>query len=63
MTQKPQQRRGLGRGLGSLIPTAPRVEESPAGPVEEHTEPDLTSGGTDEAAPVEEAQLRSVDGA
>ena len=34
MTQKPQQRRGLGRGLGSLIPTAPRVEEmstSPAG--------------------------------
>ena len=23
MTQKPQQRRGLGRGLGSLIPTAP----------------------------------------
>ena len=29
MTQKPQQRRGLGRGLGSLIPTAPR-EEQPA---------------------------------
>ncbi len=28
MTQKPQQRRGLGRGLGSLIPTAPRPEES-----------------------------------
>ena len=27
MTQKPQQRRGLGRGLGSLIPTAPRPEE------------------------------------
>ena len=26
MTQKPQQRRGLGRGLGSLIPTAPRPE-------------------------------------
>jgi ParB family transcriptional regulator, chromosome partitioning protein len=24
VTQKPQQRRGLGRGLGSLIPTAPR---------------------------------------
>lgn len=35
MTQKPAQRRGLGRGLGSLIPTAPpRVEEaaSPDGP-------------------------------
>ncbi|CAN5522912.1 ParB/RepB/Spo0J family partition protein [soil metagenome] len=28
MTQKPQQRRGLGRGLGSLIPTAPRPEEA-----------------------------------
>jgi ParB family chromosome partitioning protein len=28
MTQKPQQRRGLGRGLGSLIPTAPRPEGS-----------------------------------
>ncbi len=26
MTQKPPQRRGLGRGLGSLIPTAPREE-------------------------------------
>ncbi len=26
MTQKPPQRRGLGRGLGSLIPTAPRAE-------------------------------------
>ena len=28
MTQKPQQRRGLGRGLGSLIPTAPRPERA-----------------------------------
>ncbi|MGN6131011.1 MAG: ParB/RepB/Spo0J family partition protein [Nocardioidaceae bacterium] len=27
MTQRPQQRRGLGRGLGSLIPTAPRPED------------------------------------
>jgi ParB family transcriptional regulator, chromosome partitioning protein len=27
MTQKQAQRRGLGRGLGSLIPTAPRPEE------------------------------------
>ncbi len=31
MTQKPQQRRGLGRGLGSLIPTAPRPEDAEAG--------------------------------
>ena len=30
MTQKPQQRRGLGRGLGSLIPTAPRPEDDGA---------------------------------
>ena len=29
MTQKAQQRRGLGRGLGSLIPTAPHREEAP----------------------------------
>jgi ParB family transcriptional regulator, chromosome partitioning protein len=28
MSEKPQQRRGLGRGLGSLIPTAPVEEES-----------------------------------
>ena len=34
MNQKPQQRRGLGRGLGSLIPTGPRpeVEENDAAP-------------------------------
>jgi ParB family chromosome partitioning protein len=32
MTQKPQQRRGLGRGLGSLIPTAPRTEEHESTP-------------------------------
>ena len=31
MTQKPHQRRGLGRGLGSLIPTAPRPEGDAAG--------------------------------
>jgi len=28
MTQKSQARRGLGRGLGSLIPTAPRPEDA-----------------------------------
>ena len=31
MTQKSQQRRGLGRGLGSLIPTAPPQSERAAG--------------------------------
>ncbi len=31
MTQKPAQRRGLGRGLGSLIPTAPRPEDGEQG--------------------------------
>jgi ParB family transcriptional regulator, chromosome partitioning protein len=30
MTQKPLQRRGLGRGLGALIPTAPRPDSSTA---------------------------------
>jgi ParB family transcriptional regulator, chromosome partitioning protein len=45
MTQKPQQRRGLGRGLGSLIPTAPRPEADPA---RETTSPGdgASSGGT-----------------
>ena len=38
MTPKPQQRRGLGRGLGSLIPTAPRPEDASA------TSPDLAEG-------------------
>jgi ParB family chromosome partitioning protein len=73
MTQKPHQRRGLGRGLGSLIPTAP--------PVEEHVEtvrPDGVAGSTtvteppplgDEVyapavdAPAPEHTLRPVQGA
>ena len=33
MTQKPPQRRGLGRGLGSLIPTGPRPEHHEGGSV------------------------------
>jgi ParB family chromosome partitioning protein len=33
MTQKPHQRRGLGRGLGSLIPTAPRPDGEPGASV------------------------------
>lgn len=35
MTQKPAQRRGLGRGLGSLIPTAPPPVEQSAAPDQE----------------------------
>lgn len=55
MTQKPHQRRGLGRGLGSLIPTGPRPE-----PVEvtapEHAAdladaPDLRGGSSDAVTP------------
>lgn len=44
MTQKPAQRRGLGRGLGSLIPTAPvRTEGSDgAGPTNGHAEHGFT---------------------
>jgi len=38
MTPKPQQRRGLGRGLGSLIPTGPRPEDASV------TSPDLAEG-------------------
>src|SRR6478609_2205874 len=33
MTQKPPQRRGLGRGLGSLIPTGPRPDHHEGGSV------------------------------
>ncbi|HET8561893.1 MAG TPA: ParB/RepB/Spo0J family partition protein [Marmoricola sp.] len=39
MTQKPAQRRGLGRGLGSLIPTGPAREHQPAAPAEEEAPP------------------------
>lgn len=50
MTQKPQPRRGLGRGLGSLIPTAPRPEDASenggpaAGPVQTSTGPGNGNG-------------------
>ncbi|MDX5400407.1 MAG: ParB/RepB/Spo0J family partition protein, partial [Actinomycetes bacterium] len=44
MTQhRPGQRRGLGRGLGSLIPTAPPAAQSTT----ERTEPDAPGAGTD----------------
>src|SRR4051812_23416564 len=42
MTQKPQPRRGLGRGLGSVIPTAPRpdlVAPGHQGPPGQRTQP------------------------
>jgi ParB family chromosome partitioning protein len=52
MTQKPVQRRGLGRGLGSLIPTAPpRAEEpvaadqAPAGSAGQPTPTDAAPSG------------------
>ena len=77
MTQKPQQRRGLGRGLGSLIPTAPpRHEENGA------TEPASAADGNGvprspdwigalgdpetpaaEAAAPADTELRPVEGA
>jgi len=53
MTQKPQPRRGLGRGLGSLIPTAPRPEpENDAAPGERDAQPAMDSA----ASPVVPAQ-------
>ncbi|MGZ4494392.1 MAG: ParB/RepB/Spo0J family partition protein [Nocardioides sp.] len=52
MTQKPQQRRGLGRGLGSLIPTAPPREQAPK-PALEAAEgaPQSENGASTGAAP------------
>ena len=57
MTQKPQPRRGLGRGLGSLIPTAPRPE-----PVEpdRQSEPDRQNEPVERAEPVEASMSAAV---
>ncbi len=75
MTQKPHQRRGLGRGLGSLIPTAPPVEEQRVEPVHPDgvagsatvTEPrsvdDAVVGPGAVDAPAPEHTLRPVQGA
>ncbi len=50
MTQKPAQRRGLGRGLGSLIPTAPpRAEESAAS--DQEPRPASANGDSSHVAP------------
>lgn len=47
MTQKPAQRRGLGRGLGSLIPTAPaRTEETEGSTGTNGQAPAVTPGAT-----------------
>jgi ParB family transcriptional regulator, chromosome partitioning protein len=57
MTQKHQPRRGLGRGLGSLIPTAPRPEDASGngGPTAAPGEASevATSGSGDGAGPVD----------
>jgi ParB family transcriptional regulator, chromosome partitioning protein len=76
MTQKQQQRRGLGRGLGSLIPTAPRAHDAdedapPATPdqVDSADSGDLggdpaTSSGAGPIQPPDQDQaLRPVHGA
>ncbi len=52
MTQKPPQRRGLGRGLGSLIPTAPPRSEEP---VEARADWIGAATGADPASTVESA--------
>ncbi len=57
MNQKSQQRRGLGRGLGSLIPTAPQHEPRSDQPAGAETAP---SG--DSAAVTESASNGSPDG-
>ncbi|MEP7089469.1 MAG: ParB/RepB/Spo0J family partition protein [Nocardioidaceae bacterium] len=53
MTQRPQQRRGLGRGLGSLIPTAPRHEpiEPPTDPIARPLEIGVDTGVDTDAPP------------
>jgi ParB family chromosome partitioning protein len=51
MTQKSQPRRGLGRGLGSLIPTAPRPEEAPAAENHVQPAPEAHTGATVPAQP------------
>jgi len=51
MTQhRPGQRRGLGRGLGSLIPTAP-ASPAPGSTTTATIDPDRPDGGTESASP------------
>ncbi|MBY9074177.1 ParB/RepB/Spo0J family partition protein [Nocardioides sp. WL0053] len=68
MTSKHQQRRGLGRGLGSLIPTAPPTQPAstprfPAAP--EHAEDgqtDQSATGADAASPAGAEAFSQVSG-
>ena len=66
MNARPAPRRGLGRGLGSLIPTAP-VEGDGAGPLETSAAPDggASEGGEPHGQPSAQpgAELAPVDGA
>ncbi|HYF71400.1 MAG TPA: ParB/RepB/Spo0J family partition protein, partial [Nocardioides sp.] len=62
-THRPQQRRGLGRGLGSLIPTAPQHEQGADGEEagEPSAGPQLAPGGSGvELAPVAGAHFAEV---
>lgn len=65
-----QQRRGLGRGLGSLIPTqAPVTAESPSGTGEDEartpaaSQPSGTTGGPSEVEPARSVEQGTVAGA
>ncbi|MDP3890580.1 ParB/RepB/Spo0J family partition protein [Nocardioides sp.] len=57
MTNKPAQRRGLGRGLGSLIPTAPA--EEPTAPTQTTATPEVAAG----EAPAATGSAGGSDGA
>jgi ParB family transcriptional regulator, chromosome partitioning protein len=63
MTQKSQPRRGLGRGLGSLIPTSPRPEEASAAQPETETPAATTvpPQPTNGSEPVDRAGTGSPD--
>jgi ParB family chromosome partitioning protein len=64
MTQKSQPRRGLGRGLGSLIPTAPRPEETATTQSDTETPPaTVPPQPTNGSAPVDRAGTGSSDAA
>ena len=63
-THRPQQRRGLGRGLGSLIPTAPQHEQGSdgdGGAADPSTSGQLAPGGSGvELAPVAGAHFAEI---
>ncbi|CAI9402702.1 ParB/RepB/Spo0J family partition protein [Nocardioides sp. T2.26MG-1] len=60
-THRPPQRRGLGRGLGSLIPTSPQHEQGPDGAAGADDAPGQLAPGSDlELAPVTGAHFAEV---